>query len=97
MKRPLLALALLATAAFGQGSLTPARLLQPSTDSWPTYNGDYSGRRFSTLSKVNANNINSLSLAWVFRAVTGTNLTATIKSEMATYGKVLKAAGVSGP
>jgi len=80
MKRLLLALALLATTVFGQGSLTPARLLQPSTDSWPTYNGDYSGRRFSTLSKVNANNINSLSLAWVFRAVTGTNLNATIKS-----------------
>ncbi len=23
------------------------------TDSWPTYNGDYSGRRFSPLSKIN--------------------------------------------
>ena len=29
--------------------LDPAKLLKPGTDSWPTYNGDYSGRRFSTL------------------------------------------------
>ena len=32
--------------------LDPARLLKPGTDSWPTYNGDYSGRRFSTLNKI---------------------------------------------
>src|SRR6516164_113686 len=63
--------ALLSTAAFGQGALAPAKLVQPSTDSWPTYNGDYSGRRFSTLSKINASNINSLSLAWVYRASAG--------------------------
>src|SRR6476660_1682334 len=50
---------------FGQGSLDPAKLLQPPTDSWPTYNGDYSGRRYSTLTKINAGNINSLTLAWV--------------------------------
>ena len=35
---------------------------------WPTYNGDYSGRRYSPLSQINAGNINSLSLAWVYRA-----------------------------
>ena len=32
-------------------SLDPAKLLQPPTDTWPTYNGDYSGRRFSTLNE----------------------------------------------
>ena len=31
------------------------------------YNGDYSGRRFSTLKKINDANISSLSLAWVYR------------------------------
>jgi len=56
----------LAAGLFSQG-LDPAKLGQPPTDSWPTYNGDYSGRRFSTLSKVNAQNIGSLSLAWVHR------------------------------
>ncbi|MBV8706070.1 MAG: acido-empty-quinoprotein group A, partial [Acidobacteriaceae bacterium] len=53
--------------------LDPAKLQQPPTDSWPTYNGDYSGRRFSTLSKVNAENINSLSLAWVYRINVGSD------------------------
>ena len=66
--------------AFSQGSLTPAKLNQPTSDSWPTYNGDYSGRRYSTLAKINSINIRSLSLAWVFRAVPGGNLNATVKS-----------------
>ena len=58
---------LCAAAVFAQAFLEPAKLLQPPTDSWPTYNGDYSGRRFSTLTKINPSNINSLSLAWVYR------------------------------
>lgn len=33
---------------------------------WPTYNGDYSGRRFSDLTQVNASNIKSLTLAWTY-------------------------------
>src|SRR5437588_6811917 len=55
---------------FAQG-LTPATLLKPPTDAWPTYNGDYSGRRFSTLSQINQSNIKNLNLAWVFRAMPG--------------------------
>jgi alcohol dehydrogenase (cytochrome c) len=62
---------ILSTACFGQGALDPAKLGQPPTDTWPTYNGDYSGRRFSTLQKINASNINSLSLAWVHRLTGG--------------------------
>ena len=27
------------------GGLAPTELLKPLKDSWPTYNGDYSGRR----------------------------------------------------
>jgi alcohol dehydrogenase (cytochrome c) len=38
---------------------------------WPTYNGDYSGRRFSPLAQVNASNVNSLGLAWVYRTNPG--------------------------
>jgi alcohol dehydrogenase (cytochrome c) len=62
-----------------QTGLDPAKLLKPGTDSWPTYNGDYSGRRFSTLTKVNAQNIGSLSLAWVYRVNTGGTGPTTIK------------------
>src|SRR4030095_4753062 len=47
------------------GGLDPARLLKPGTDSWPTYNGDYSGRRFSTLPQITAANVKALSLAWM--------------------------------
>jgi acido-empty-quinoprotein group A len=43
------------------------KLLEPPTDTWPTYNGDYSGRRFSTLNQVNASNIGALAVAWMFR------------------------------
>jgi acido-empty-quinoprotein group A len=70
----LLALALRLPLASAQ-SLDPAALLKPATDTWPTYNGDYSGKRFSTLDQINAGNINSLTLAWVFQTHT-----ATIKS-----------------
>lgn len=53
--------------ATAQG-LDPAALLKPATNTWPTYNGDYSGRRFSTLDQINATNINSLTLAWIYSA-----------------------------
>src|SRR6202043_18049 len=46
--------------------LDAAALLKPATDSWPSYNGDYSGKRYSTLDQINAGNINSLTLAWAF-------------------------------
>jgi acido-empty-quinoprotein group A len=35
---------------------------------WPTFNGDYSGRRFSPLTQINAANVHSLALAWTARA-----------------------------
>src|SRR5436190_17854048 len=60
-------LLLLATSSLLAQGLNPAKLGAPPTDTWPTYNGDYSGRRYSTLSKINQSNINSLSLAWVYR------------------------------
>src|SRR6266851_3145157 len=47
--------------------LDPAALLRPATDTWPTYNGDYSGGRFSALDQINAGNIGSLTPAWVFQ------------------------------
>ncbi len=58
------------TACITAQGLDPKKLTQPPVDTWPTYNGDYSGRRFSTLSNINASNIRSLSLAWVHRLQT---------------------------
>ena len=59
------ALGVCAPAAAAQG-LDAAALLKPPADTWPTYNGDYSGKRYSTLNQINATNINSLTLAWAF-------------------------------
>ena len=72
MKRSLLLCLMLAVAV---GALTARSAPQvPSTpplpgptDSWPTYNGDYSGRRFSPLTSISAANVGSLSLAWMYR------------------------------
>ena len=61
-----LLLSVLASRVAAQG-LDPAALLKQPTDTWPTYNGDYSGRRHSTLDQINASNVNSLTLAWAFR------------------------------
>ena len=52
-------------AAFSAG-LNMNTLKAPLTDCWPTYNGDYTGRRFSTLKKINDGNIKDLSLAWTY-------------------------------
>jgi acido-empty-quinoprotein group A len=40
---------------------------QIPTDAWPTYHGDYTGRRFSTLKQINTTNVKNLTLAWVYR------------------------------
>jgi alcohol dehydrogenase (cytochrome c) len=47
--------------------LDPSAIVHPTLDSWPTYNGDYSGRRFSSLTKINDRNVKSLSLAWMYQ------------------------------
>ncbi len=36
-------------------------------DSWPTYNGDYSGQRYSPLTKIDTTTVKRLSPAWTFR------------------------------
>jgi alcohol dehydrogenase (cytochrome c) len=56
------ALAVLALPALAQ-TATP----RPKANvEWPTYNGDYSGRRFSSLSQINTGNVRNLGLAWTY-------------------------------
>ncbi len=45
----------------------PALFAQGITGTWPTYNGDYSGRRYSALAQVGQANIDRLALNWFFR------------------------------
>ncbi len=62
----LLVIAMISSAAaLGAQGLDPASLTKPATDSWPTYSGDYSGRRFSSLTQINQTNVKNLGLAWV--------------------------------
>jgi alcohol dehydrogenase (cytochrome c) len=63
----LVVLLILAPTLQGQRPIDSAALLKPSPDSWPMYNGDYSGRRFSALTRVNSSNVQALSLGWVHR------------------------------
>jgi alcohol dehydrogenase (cytochrome c) len=51
-------------------------LLHPPSDSWPTYHGDYSGRRHSSLTQITPQNVNELGLAWAFQ----TGMATTIKA-----------------
>src|SRR4051794_41096371 len=70
----LLTAPLLCTSAvlLGQGGgVSPADLLKPLKDSWPTYNGDYSGKRYSALTQVNTTTVKNLSLAWMIRLSPG--------------------------
>jgi len=48
-----------------QGPLTPADLTKPLGNDWPTYSGDYTGQRHSSLKQVNQQNVKNLTLAWV--------------------------------
>ena len=52
-------------------SLDPAQLLKQDTGSWPTYSGDYSGRRYSPLKEINQATVKNLSLAFVTRLQAG--------------------------
>jgi len=62
--------------AQGPGSpLKPADLYKPLTSSWPTYSGDYSGKRYSALRQVNQQTVKHLTLAWTATVTPGTGLT----------------------
>ncbi|MEO6237721.1 MAG: acido-empty-quinoprotein group A, partial [Vicinamibacterales bacterium] len=59
------------------GGLEPATLLAPPADSWPTYHGDYSGRRHSRLRAITPDNVKQLTLAWTFQTGQGDSIKAT--------------------
>jgi alcohol dehydrogenase (cytochrome c) len=52
-------------------------LPQPVGENWPSYNGDYTGRRFSSLAKINRSNVAQLRAAWVFHPGNTQRLEAT--------------------
>jgi alcohol dehydrogenase (cytochrome c) len=61
------------TQGLTQEGLDPAGFADPPTTDWPTYHGDYSGRRLSPLTDITPGNVHTLGLAWTFQ--TGQNQT----------------------
>jgi alcohol dehydrogenase (cytochrome c) len=47
------------------------------TDAWPSYNGDYTGRRYSSLTEVTPDNVKRLRARWVFHSTSPGILEAT--------------------
>ena len=61
-----------------QTGVQPAQLLAKSiTGDWPSYNGDYTGRRFSSLNQITPQNAAHLQAQWVFHTRTPGVLEAT--------------------
>ena len=62
-----LMLTLLSSGPLLAQGLDPATIANPPADSWPSYHGDYSGRRHSPLTQITPQNVRSLTLAWAFQ------------------------------
>src|SRR3954470_19063559 len=52
-------------------------LAKPVGENWASYNGDYSGRRFSSLREINSGNVAQMRAAWVFHPGNSQRLEAT--------------------
>jgi acido-empty-quinoprotein group A len=63
-------LGLAAPLAQAQAFLDPALIGKPLVDAWTTYHGDYSGRHYSALNQINRHDVQSLTMAWIYRANT---------------------------
>src|SRR5277367_669681 len=72
----LVAVMALSPQAMAQG-VNPATFVNPPTDSWPTFNGDYTGQRHSPLTQITPENVSQLSLAWAFEPGVSIQMKAT--------------------
>ena len=62
----------------GQAELHGADLLiSPSNANWPSYHGDYTGRRYSALDQITPQNVGQLRAQWVFHSRNSNNLEGT--------------------
>ena len=53
----------------GEINVRPSDLLNTNlSDDWPSYNGDYTGRRYSSLTQVTPENAHQLRAQWVFHS-----------------------------
>src|SRR5450755_1516708 len=61
---------LLAVTSIAMSTLI-AQESKPLSNDWTTYSGDYSGKRYSSLTQINQSNVKNLTLAWVARFTAG--------------------------
>ena len=60
-----------ATSVVRSQGLDPKLLTGALGESWPTYSGDYSGKRYSSLKQIDQSNVKNLTLAWAARVTAG--------------------------
>ena len=56
---------------------TEALNVRPVADNWLSYNGDYTGQRFSSLDQINAKNVSQLRAQWVFHTNSSNDMEVT--------------------
>lgn len=61
----------------GQINVRNEDLLAPTNGDWLSYNGDYSGRRYSPLSQIDLKTVNRLRAEWVFHSRNSDHLEVT--------------------
>ncbi len=67
-----------ATSVTASVDISPADLLaSPVGDNWLSYNGDYTGRRYSRLTQITTQNVHELQAQWVFHSPNSTHLEGT--------------------
>jgi alcohol dehydrogenase (cytochrome c) len=80
------ALSLLMLVALGQAAVAAPDvidvrssdlLVRTPGENWVSYNGDYTGRRFSALDQINVSNVGQLRAEWVFHAPSSDRLEVT--------------------
>jgi alcohol dehydrogenase (cytochrome c) len=59
--------AFLLTGAVSAATLDNSKLGQTPTDHWPSYNGDFTGQRYSTLNQINLQTVANLKQMWSYK------------------------------
>src|ERR1700685_2105812 len=54
-------------SASPNASVDPGAIGKAPITSWPTFNGDYSGRRYSTLTQITPSNVSRLTQQWIYK------------------------------
>ena len=71
IQHQILTLICLAALPIAAQNVDPKLLLNPPTDSWLTYHGDYTGQRHSKLTQITPENVSKLKQVWTSKVTQG--------------------------